>query len=458
MSNKLTIDRDRGAVYLAEDQVERILASRSRAVRLDREVVILAPRLIFGDLDAVAAFVTGALAHPATLARYPGAGPVAVTARRGFRRATYVGGRPDGGPAQIQIPARDSRGSWAMAQTVVLHELAHHLAAAPGHGRPFRAALEHLYEIHLGQACARLLRTLFAPLADLPVIAHDADDPALRRVGALLAKATATDSADEAAAYLAKANILAARHSVDMAVAALRAPDVASEPTHRMVTIGRPGEQMNRLLVALFARLAHGLGVTVDVGPRSTYVLAYGLAGDLDRLEAVYATASTVMVEGADAHARSQEWRGERYAAIDDSGRQTSRPVTSRVARNAFCIGFVEQVTRTRGTGPTAANHVSEAEIGPPAQAGAAPGAGTPTGPGPTSKSAAEAETVALALRRKELIVSQYHQRATRARGRWRGSASSAGSATQSRRAGQAAGARFGQSQLTGRGRPQLGS
>jgi hypothetical protein len=321
-----------------------------------------------------------------------------------------------------------------MAQTVVLHELAHHLCGAPGHGSSFRTALEHLYLVHLGEPAAQLLTTLFAPLAGLPAIDLVDADPALRRVGALLAKAASTDSADEAAAYLAKANVLAARHSVDLAVAALRAPATASEPTHRMLTIGRPGEQMNRLLVSLFARLAQGLGVAVDVGPRSAYVLAYGLAGDLDRLEAVYATASTVMVEGADAHARSQQWRGQVYSATDERGRVTMRPVTARIARNAFCIGFVEQVTAS-------------------SKRSAGPGRGSEP-----DTHGASAATVALALRQKELVVSGYHQATTHARGRWKGSASAAGTAASSRRAGQAAGARFGQGRLGGPAKGQLGS
>lgn len=428
--NAVTIDRDRGAVYLAEDQFHRVQASRGRAVRLGRSVVVLPAGLTFGDLEAVAGFLAAAGQVPQTRARYPQAGPVAVVARRGFRRAQYVARPPGGGPPEIQLPAVDRRGSWALAQTVVLHEFAHHLAAAvPGHGRQFRAALEHLYAVHLGPDAASVLSMLLAPLDDLPPVAdRAADDPAARRVSALLAKASATDSADEAAALLAKANTLATRHSIDLAVAAIAEPGVASQPTHRMVTIGRPGESLNKILVTLFARLAHSLGVTVDVGPRSAYVLAYGLAGDLDALEAMYVTASAVMVAGADGHARSGEWRGQQYRAVDGRGQVQTRPVNGRVARNAFCIGFIERVV----------------------PAGSGPAASAATSP------QARTDQVAIALRHKEVVVADYHRGATRARGAWRGSASAAGSATSSRAAGRQAGERFGRSRLASGSRPEL--
>lgn len=326
-----------------------------------------------------------------------------------------------------------------MAQTVVLHELAHHLSGGSGHGSHFREALVHLYSLHLGAPTAELLQTFFQPLADLPEERRQSEsDPALRRVGALLAKATATQSEAEAQAYLSKATIIAAKHSVDLAVAALDLQGQGAgrpEPTHRMVTVGRPGAQSNKMLVELFVRLARNFGIAVDIGPRSTYLLAYGLPIDLDHLEAIFAAATAVMITQAGDHVRTGQWRGQQYAARDRDGRVVTRPVTARVARNAFYIGFIERV--------------SAGAVGSGGHGGrdrnATPAAGQP-----------DATRQELALRHKEVMIRDYHRRTTRARGTWRGSATTAGAAAGSRRAGQRAGEAFGRSGLPGTGRRAL--
>ena len=70
----------------------------------------------------------------------------------------------------------------------------------------------------------------------------------------------------------------------------------------------------------------------------------------------------------------------------------------------------------------------------------------------------AEAEPrVALALRQRELAVMDYHRRVSKARGSWRGSATSAGSATSSRSAGRRAADEYGRRGIAD-GRRALGA
>lgn len=421
------VDRSRGAVYQAEDTVASVMRRPHRSVRIGTAVVTLPPEVRFGALPAIQSFVDAVLAEPQTAARYPGRGPVAVLSRRGYRAATYSAG-------EIHIPAADPRGRWALSRAVVLHEVAHHLAGVPGHGPRFRSALVHLYELHLG-AAAELLRHLLAPLDQLPDpegrmrACDDAADEQLRRVSALLAKATSTDSAEEAEAYLAKAAIVAQRHSIDLAVAAMAGGEAHQAPTHRMVTIGEPRRALNKLLVSLFVEIARSWSVTVDIGHGSTYVLGYGMPGDLDQVESVFATASAMMVGRAHEHVRSGAWRGTTYVP---SGMCAARPVTAGVARNAFCLGFIERLGHRVREAAESARAAAAAPVEAEGDRTGAPEAG----PHP--------DHVALALRERDRAVTEYYRGVSTARGSWRRSATSAGSAVASRRAGRRAAEEYG--------------
>jgi putative metallohydrolase (TIGR04338 family) len=422
------VDRYRGAVYQAEDTIASVMARPHRTVRIDREVVTLPEPGRFGSLSAVQAFVDAVLADPRTTARYPGRGPVRVEAKRGYRSATYSEG-------SIRIPAADPRGRWALTRAVVLHEVAHHLAGVPGHGRGFREVLVHLYADHLGAGAAALLAHLLAPLDAVPdpgAGEQDADTGQVRRVAALLAKAQSTASAEEAEAYLAKAALVAQRHRVDLALAATR-PGAQAGPTHRMLTIGEPRRALNKILVGLFLEIARAWSVRVDIGHGSTYVLAYGMPADLDQVESVFATASTLMLTRALEHVRSDRWRGTSYVP---PGSRTPRPVTAAVARNAFCLGFIQRL------GQRLASAAEQARA-------AAAAAGTTAGGGSTGPARGRT-TVDLALRAREVAVRDYHQQVSRARGAWRGSASAAGSATVSRRAGERAAEEYGRRGIPG--------
>jgi hypothetical protein len=264
------------------------------------------------------------------------------------------------------------------------------------------------------------------PDPDPPTITGAGEGPA-RRVAALLAKAASTTSADEAEAYLAKAALVAQRHSVDVAVAALSPRPGAGGPTHRMLTIGDPRRALNKLLVGLYVEIARAWGVRVDIGHGSTYVLGYGMPADLDQVESVFATASAMMLAHAHEHVRSGHWRATTYRP---PGAATPRPVTAQVARNAFCLGFIQRLgVRLRQAADQAR---CEAEPGT-----------TPAGDG-------SRRTVEVALRARDVAVSDYHRGVSRARGSWRGSATAAGTALASRRAGERAADAYGSKGVAG--------
>ncbi len=427
------VDRSRGAVYQAEDSVASIMRRPHRAVRVGPDVVTLPEEVHFGSLAAIQAFVDAVLAGATGSGRFPDRGPVVVEVRRGFRMATYSQGR-------IHIPAADPRGRWALTRSVVLHEVAHHLTGVPGHGRAFRETLVALYERHISPGAARLLGHLFLPIDTVPEVtdAESGPDEQVRRVAALLAKAESTANADEAEAYLAKASLVAQRHSVDMAVAAMTTDARRTAPTHRMLTIGEPRRALNKLLVSLLVATAHAWSVRVDIGHGSTYALVYGMPADLDRVEAVFATSSTMMLTRAQAHVRSGAWRGSTYRPPEGG---PARPVTASVARNAFCLGFIHRL------GSNLDRAARQARDG----AGS-----TGQGAGPGEHAGVRAQRVDLALRARDLAVTDYHRATSRARGAWRGTASGAGTAAHSRRAGERAADEFGSAAVAG-GRRAIG-
>lgn len=434
-------DRHRGVVYHAEDQVARVVASPHRRVRIGRQILTLPVDPPFGDLASMQLFVDEVLAGEAAQALWPApaqpVAPVTVRASRGFRRATYH-------DHVISIPLADPRGRWAMTRAVLVHEVAHHLAGEPGHGPRFRAALVTLYRAHLGAAAAELLMVLLAPLEDLPELGVGAPAAAagehdqVRRVAALLAKAQSTSSPEEAEAYVAKAAEVAQRHSIDLAVAGMRPQGRPELPTHRMLTIGAPRAALNKHLVALYLAIARAWPVRVDIGPGSMYVVGYGMPADLDQVESVFATASALMVGGAQAHVRGRTWVGTTY---QPGGAGARRPVTGTVARNAFVVGFVERVGARMAQ---AAQHAREAAQRSRGQDGVEV-AGDPV----------SARSVEVALRAREVAVADYHRSASRARGSWQGSLTAAGSATASRMAGRRAADALGRRGLEG-GRPAL--
>lgn len=118
------IDRDRTAVYAAEDQWSSIL-DRGGRVDFFGSTLQLAPQRRFADLASVSRYLDRAL----SLVNFTGP-PVTVRQRKGGSRAHY-------GDGVIAIPIQHL---WSGRESVVLHELAHHLSAGsePAHGPFYR--------------------------------------------------------------------------------------------------------------------------------------------------------------------------------------------------------------------------------------------------------------------------------------------------------------------------------
>lgn len=151
-------DSQRGRVYEAEALVRRVF---DRAVDFPVADVAgshltLPPERKFAALASVQTYVDSVLALSWVRSRWPRAElPVVVRARAGNGRAHYerIG-------SVVAVPLHRRGDAWALRELVVLHEIAHHLAAGnePDHGPEFVGRMVELVGEIVGQEAGFLLR------------------------------------------------------------------------------------------------------------------------------------------------------------------------------------------------------------------------------------------------------------------------------------------------------------
>ncbi|GAA3190170.1 hypothetical protein GCM10017688_54080 [Streptomyces ramulosus] len=205
------------------------------------------------------------------------------------------------------------------------------------------------------RALARLPR--LAPLPAAPPPAARTASPgasrALGRIRGLLAKAEATDYAEEAEALSAKAQELMARHSIDEALLAGAGAAAGGGPTAIRIGIEGPYEQAKALLLDAVATANRCRAVWSSDTAFSTLV---GYEPDLEATELLYTSlllqATTAMHRAADVH----HTRG--------------RARRTRDFRQTFLVAYADRV-RTR---LTAATETATTEAATGADAGATGG------------------------------------------------------------------------------------
>ncbi|MET9733538.1 DUF2786 domain-containing protein [Streptomyces sp. NPDC006458] len=130
------------------------------------------------------------------------------------------------------------------------------------------------------------LEPLDRPGAGRPGSAPRGESKMLTRIRALLAKAEATGYPEEAEALSAKAQELMARHSVDEALLAARAPD-PDAPAACRIGVEPPYEQAKAVLLDAVATANHCRAVWNEPLGFSTVV---GFEADLEAVELLYAS------------------------------------------------------------------------------------------------------------------------------------------------------------------------
>ena len=151
-------DDQRAKVYAAEQRwALRLDAARrgARSATVAGSAVLLPQELLFGALGAAQAYAD-------TRLRGWELPPVVLRVRRGQTKAHWESGNP----AVIALPVPRHGEPWAMREAVLLHELAHHVAAGydgePAHGPPFPARMLQLVRQALGEEAAFALRVDYA--------------------------------------------------------------------------------------------------------------------------------------------------------------------------------------------------------------------------------------------------------------------------------------------------------
>ena len=149
-------DGQRAKVYRAEDAwALRLDAARRGAGQavVANSRVLLPAELQFGTLDAAKAYATARLA-PWDVP------PVVLRERRGRTQAHWEE------PGVIALPQTQHGTPWAMRETVLLHELAHHLAffldESSTHGPTYTRRMIALVTEALGEEAALALRVDYA--------------------------------------------------------------------------------------------------------------------------------------------------------------------------------------------------------------------------------------------------------------------------------------------------------
>ena len=155
-------DAQRSRVYRAEDAwAARLDAARRGATlaTVGGSALVLPAEVRFGTLAAASAYAEKLLAVPAVAAV---AGPLpapVLRPRRGQRAAHWER------PGVVALPVPRHGEPWGLRQTVLLHELAHHVGEltgrTAGHRAPFPALVLLLVEAALGDEAAFALRVAY---------------------------------------------------------------------------------------------------------------------------------------------------------------------------------------------------------------------------------------------------------------------------------------------------------
>lgn len=225
----------------------------------------------------------------------------------------------------------------------------------------------------------------------------------IERISALLAKAERTDNEHEAEAYLMKAQAIATATSIDLAMAraATARREARQQPQTRTTTIGEKGRRANQHLIALFIAIAQANDARVDIASNSTFVMSYGMPGDLDVIAAMYSSVAVQMMTAAQGWISLGAWRQESYISvrrISGRSRQSVKPHTAYTARVAFYRGYVDRI-RERLEEARSQALASDATSHPPRQG----------------------QDRSLVLKAKADEIREFHQATSQARGSWGG-------------------------------------
>jgi hypothetical protein len=263
------------------------------------------------------------------------------------------------------------------------------------------------------------------------------DNKHLERIGKLLRQAEKASTDDEAASYMAKAQMLSTQHAIDLEIARqhVASKEARKIPTIRRVTIGERGKRLLATYCQLYLAIAAANDVKCDLAHNSTYVIAYGFESDIDVVDALYMSLVTQMVEASTAYLRTGEYKQETVERAVYKGGwwdYEEKPVSGITARKSFQEAFARRVgTRLSMARIEAIEAMKSAESihnVDPADI--------------MNVEASAATGTELVLVTKQLEIKDFYRANSNARGSWRGGRSTGARSNYASSAGREAGER----------------
>jgi hypothetical protein len=265
----------------------------------------------------------------------------------------------------------------------------------------------------------------------------------LELIANLLRKAERTDNEHEAEAFMSRAQTLASRHSIDLAIARAHTAkaEKREEVEEQSVVIGTKGKRGLAQYVRLFLNICEVNDIRCLIAHDSTVVYAMGFPSDIEMVKTLYGSLVVQMVQAGEAYLKSGEYKKDTVYVPGRFKRTTrnywggwneewvdgcEKPVDGRVARRSFYEGFTTQITaRLREAKALAVEEAQQehTEVSSVVENGQA------------------LTSMALVLREKKAeIDSFYGERSKRARGSWKGGRGASGGSHAARGAGREAG------------------
>jgi hypothetical protein len=162
------------------------------------------------------------------------------------------------------------------------------------------------------------------------------------KIRKLLAVAERSTSADEAAAFLAKAQEVATQHAIDLATLQTTTKETAAQNVGSTI-INLPENRSvandASLLLASIAK-ANNISSLLTRSRRAKHVILYGTQTDLDTARSMYQTALTTMLRLTEEYYATKEWQEEEVWR-KSRGEWGMFPQTPQGARADFRKGFV---------------------------------------------------------------------------------------------------------------------
>lgn len=191
-------------------------------------------------------------------------------------------------------------------------------------------------------------------------------DKTITLIGRLLRQAESTTHPEEAATFAARAQTLATRHSVDLAIAQskLAASEERQHPEQRTVDVD--GSVRARAhYVRLYLAIADANCVRCYIRSDSSVVYATGFPSDLDLVDSIYSTLVVHMSATCAAYMQSGDYRHETVARFNRwLGTWEDKPVHGATARADYYRAYVARISQRLSTAAREAEAQAEAEQG----------------------------------------------------------------------------------------------